>query len=71
MILKTTMPPKPIIVWLRNDFRLCDHPALFYAAEKKRPLILLYIHTPPNETPHKLGGASSWWLHYSLEAFSK
>lgn len=35
---------KPIIVWLRNDLRVADNPALFEAAKTNRPLIILYIH---------------------------
>ncbi len=48
------------IVWLREDLRLFDNPALHHAAQKG--LILpVYIY------PEGLGGASYWWLHHSLE----
>ncbi|MBC7769947.1 MAG: deoxyribodipyrimidine photo-lyase [Phycisphaerales bacterium] len=57
----------PAIVWLRQDLRIADNPALSAAAETKRPLILVYILD--DETPGKwrIGGASRWWLHHSLE----
>ncbi len=52
------------LVWLRNDLRLSDNPALA-AACKSGDAIALYIH----ETDDKLratGGAARWWQHHSL-----
>jgi len=51
------------IVWLREDLRLRDNPALHYAASKGE-VCLVYIY------PEGLGGASYWWLHRSLESLS-
>ncbi len=48
------------IVWLREDLRLFDNPALHYAASRGEV-------TPVFIFPESLGGASYWWLHYSLE----
>jgi len=48
------------IVWIREDLRLFDNPALHYAAQKGS-VLPVYIY------PEGLGGASYWWLHYSLE----
>jgi deoxyribodipyrimidine photo-lyase len=54
------------IVWLRQDLRLMDNPALYYAAKENDDVILLYIL---DETlPWKLGDAQRWWLHHSLHA---
>jgi len=48
------------IVWLREDLRLFDNPALHYAASIGE-VMPVYIY------PEKLGGASYWWLHHSLK----
>jgi len=57
---------KTTIVWLRNDLRLTDNPALFHAAEKGH-VIPVFIWSPEiNSTT--LGAASKWWLHHSLQA---
>lgn len=60
----------PAILWLRQDLRLADNPALAAAVATKRPLIALY--TLDDETPAqwRIGGASRWWLHHSIEALS-
>eukprot|EP00659_Diplonema_papillatum_P011460 gene11460-17627_t len=50
-----------VLVWLRQDLRLLDHPALHHAS--KNQCLPVYIYD--NATvPH--GGASKWWLHHSL-----
>ncbi|MBO9561088.1 MAG: deoxyribodipyrimidine photo-lyase [Caulobacter sp.] len=55
----------PVIVWLRNDLRLTDNPALATAAATGRPVIPLYVL---DETPgvRRMGDASLWWLDKSL-----
>lgn len=51
------------IVWLRQDLRCYDNPALS-AACNNHPLVLpLYIL---DEKVNLLGGAQKWWLHHSL-----
>ncbi|MFZ0266777.1 cryptochrome/photolyase family protein [Caulobacter sp.] len=57
----------PILVWLRNDLRLADNPALIAAAATGRSVIPLHIL---DETPgvRPMGGASLWWLDKSLAA---
>ncbi|MGE0828331.1 MAG: deoxyribodipyrimidine photo-lyase [Hyphomonadaceae bacterium] len=62
---------RPAIVWLRQDLRLADNPALAAAVKSGRPLLILYVLD--DETPGKwrMGGASRWWLHKSLEALQK
>ena len=51
------------IVWLREDLRLFDNPALHYAASNGA-VLPVYIF------PEGLGSASYWWLHKSLEKLS-
>jgi deoxyribodipyrimidine photo-lyase len=64
-------PPAPVIVWLRRDLRLADNPALSFAAESGRPLVL--VHILDDEAPGKwrAGGASRWWRHESIAAFER
>ena len=54
------------IVWFRQDLRICDNPALYYAAQKAGRLILVYIHSPEEHGKWPPGAASRWWLHHSL-----
>jgi deoxyribodipyrimidine photo-lyase len=56
------------IVWFRQDLRRRDNPALTAAAARGRvvPVYILDDVSPPPR--HRLGGASRWWLHHSLEA---
>lgn len=55
------------IVWLRDDLRLDDQPALRAAAAQ--PALFVYVF---DENPGRpLGGASRWWLGKSLTAFAK
>lgn len=61
----------PAIVWLRQDLRLGDNPALAAALKSKRPLILLYILDEATSGKWRIGGASRWWLHHSLEALAR
>ena len=66
--------PAPSIVWLRQDLRLHDQPALA-AAAREGPVVPVYILD--DETPGRwtIGGAQRWWLHGSLarlgEAFEQ
>ena len=66
-------PPRPCIVWFRDDLRLSDHPAVHAAAKTGAPVICLYVLDeqsrslqPPEGRP--LGGAARWWLAQSLRA---
>ncbi|MCF3945941.1 DNA photolyase family protein [Acidiphilium sp. AL] len=49
------------LLWLRNDLRLADNPALAAALDEGE-VVPLYVLDPVA----KLGGASLWWLHHSL-----
>lgn len=57
------------ILWLRQDLRLHDQPALLAAAEEG-PSVPVYIL---DETTGvwKIGGAQRWWLHHSLSALQE
>lgn len=50
------------IVWLRQDLRLHDNPALWTAVQEGL-CIPIYIY---DEETLPFGGASKWWLHHSL-----
>jgi len=54
------------IVWIRNDLRFLDNPALFEAVCLGQPVVLVYILE--NE---KIGSASRFWLERSLLDFGK
>jgi deoxyribodipyrimidine photo-lyase len=55
----------PAIVWFRNDLRLRDNPALYFASKMKVPLILIYI-AEDHTVPWAMGEASRWWARQSL-----
>ncbi len=57
------------IVWLRDDFRLDDQPAL--AAVAGRPALIVYAHDPRPENGRPLGGAAKWRLNRSLASFQR
>jgi deoxyribodipyrimidine photo-lyase len=54
------------LVWLRQDLRVADNPALTAALRAGSPVIPLYIAAPGEEGAWCPGGASRWWLHHSL-----
>jgi deoxyribodipyrimidine photo-lyase len=58
------------IVWLRDDLRLADNPALTAAAERGEPVVLVYLLDEVSPGIRPLGAASRWWLHHSLAALS-
>jgi deoxyribodipyrimidine photo-lyase len=60
----------PIIYWFRQDLRTADLPGLLAAAATERPLIACYIHDEKTPGEWAPGGASRWWLHYSLQALA-
>lgn len=65
------MTNTPVLLWLREDLRFDDNPAMRAAAETGAPVICLYILD--DETPGEMamGGAQRWWLHHSLRAFAE
>jgi deoxyribodipyrimidine photo-lyase len=61
---------QPTLLWLRQDLRLADHPALT-AAAAKGPIIAIYILDDETPVSWKWGAASRWWLHHNLENLSQ
>ena len=59
----------PIIVWLRQDLRLADNPALHAAAAAGHPVVPLFIWE--SEPAWGAGGATQWWLEGSLRALAQ
>src|SRR3954470_3468158 len=62
------MPEQPSIVWLRNDLRMADNPALRAAIKRGGGVVPVFIYAPDEEAPGAPGAASRWWLHQSLGA---
>ena len=58
------------IVLFRQDLRIHDNPAL-HAAVKSGSIIPVYILDEDKAGHFKMGQASRWWLHHSLESLSK
>jgi deoxyribodipyrimidine photo-lyase len=62
----TPSPDAPTLLWLRQDLRLADNPAL-QAIEA--PVIPVYI-LDETDGVRPMGGASRWWLDKSLRALA-
>ncbi len=58
----------PVIVWLRRDLRLSDHPALSEAVATRRPVLPVFIH---DEAVDALGAAPRFRLGLGLAEFSR
>lgn len=57
----------PILVWLRDDLRLSDNPALSAAlSADPTNTIVCFVFDEQSEGIRPLGGATRWWLHHSL-----
>ncbi|WP_439815041.1 cryptochrome/photolyase family protein [Zavarzinia sp. CC-PAN008] len=50
----------PTLLWLRQDLRVSDNPALVAASRGGGIVVPVYL------LDEDLGGASRWWLHHSL-----
>ncbi|MET0974603.1 MAG: deoxyribodipyrimidine photo-lyase [Leifsonia sp.] len=59
------------MVWLRDDLRVADNPALVAALERGSPVVALYILDEESPGIRPLGGATRWWLHQSLRSLSR
>ncbi|MEM9422135.1 MAG: deoxyribodipyrimidine photo-lyase [Pseudomonadota bacterium] len=64
------MAEKPTILWLRQDLRFHDNPAMRAAADNGGPVLCLYVLDEETPGEWTLGGAQRWWLHHSLSAFA-
>ena len=60
----------PAVVWLRDDLRVDDNPALAAASSSGGPVVVLYLLDEVSPESRPLGGASRWWLHGSLAALA-
>nr|WP_314844360.1 deoxyribodipyrimidine photo-lyase [uncultured Microbacterium sp.] len=60
----------PSLVWLRDDLRLADNPALRAAVDRDEPIIVLFVLDEDSPGIRPLGGAARWWLHHSLTSLS-
>jgi deoxyribodipyrimidine photo-lyase len=60
--------PMTTIVWLRQDLRTRDNPALAAAAARGAVLPIFILDDVTPGPQWRLGGASRWWLHHSLLA---
>ncbi len=71
-VLTPTLGPvsSPTIVWLRDDLRLSDNPALQWAIDRGEPLVLVYLLDEESPEIRPLGSASKWWLHHSLTSLA-
>ncbi len=61
-----TNTTRPAIVWLRQDLRLADNPALHAACRRGGPVVPVFVWAPEEEGAWPPGSASRWWLHQSL-----
>ncbi len=62
------MTQKPILVWIRRDLRLDDHPLLHAALALGRPIMPVFILDPETES---LGAAAKWRLGQGLAVFDR
>jgi len=59
---------RPVILWLRRDLRLSDHPALSAAVARGGPVIPAFIH---DEVVEAMGAAPRFRLGEGLAVFSR
>ncbi len=60
---------KTCILWLRQDLRLEDHPALMSAISDGF-VIPVYVLDEDGPAASRIGAAQRWWLHHSLRNLS-
>jgi deoxyribodipyrimidine photo-lyase len=58
-------------VWLRDDLRIADNPALSAAATSGRPVVVVFVLDDGSAEIRPIGSASRWWLHYSLASLGQ
>ncbi|MFM6967342.1 MAG: deoxyribodipyrimidine photo-lyase, partial [Microbacteriaceae bacterium] len=59
------------LVWLRDDLRVADNPALTAALASADQAAILYVLDDESPEIRPLGGASRCWLHHSLRSLSR
>ena len=65
-----TSDQRPSIVWLRDDLRLADNPALAAAVDRGAPIVVVYLLDEVSRGIRPLGAAVKWWLHHSLASLA-
>ena len=68
--MNSSAPSAPSIVWLRDDLRVADNPALRAAVDRGAPVVVLYLLDEVSQGIRPLGGATRWWLHGSLSSLA-
>lgn len=58
------------LLWLRQDLRLRDQPALV-AAAGEGTVVPVYVLDDDSPGEWRIGGAQRWWLHHSLAALGQ
>jgi deoxyribodipyrimidine photo-lyase len=58
------------VVWLRDDLRLADNPALSAALKRGGRVVVVFVLDEESDGVRPHGGASRWWLHHSLSALA-
>lgn len=61
----------PSLVWLRDDLRVADNPALRAAVDRDEPIVVLFVLDEESSGIRPLGGAARWWLHHSLASLAE
>ena len=62
---------RPTLVWLRDDLRIADNPALLEGVKRGAPVVVVYLLDEVSPGIRAHGGASRWWLHHSLAALGQ
>ena len=60
-----------VLVWLRQDLRLADQPALAAAAAAGAVIPVYVLDDEAPGSRCRIGGAQRWWLHGSLEGLGR
>ena len=58
------------LVWLRDDLRVADNPALTAALASADSVAIVYVLDEVSPEARPLGRASKWWLHQSLTSLA-
>ncbi len=58
------------LIWLRNDLRTSDNPALWHALHDGGRACAVYVLDERSENGRPLGAAARWWLHESLRVLA-
>ncbi len=56
------------ILWFRRDLRLADQAALLAAVDSGEAVVPVFILDDETPKHRRMGGASRWWLHHSLQS---